>query len=211
MANPITITVALDAADPDGIAVAQSLGAAGNLALNGALVVGGVAYLTDPGVARQVVVSSVGNDSGLTFTLYGTNATGNNVMELLPGANAGDAESSQYFRTITRVEASGATAGNVSVGTTDEGSSRAVNIDTALNPCATSIAADVEDTVTYTLQWTADDIQEAKAAWANDPNMAAKSAAFSTSNTFPVSGYRLLVTAGTGTVKATILQSGLGS
>lgn len=210
MANPVVLTTTLAAADDNGIAETQSPSAAGDLTINGALASGGVATLTTAGIARQVIITSGGDDTNKTFTIYGTNATGNAISESLAGASGGAATSVLYYRTVTRIAISAASAGTVIVGTNGVGVSRVVNTDTALNPVNVTIAAAVAGTVNYTLQWTDGDIQGSP-TWTNDANMASKAAAFTTTNTFPASGYRILINSGTGTVTTTILQSGLGS
>ena len=64
--QPISVTVGpLDAADDNGIAQSQTTAGAADLTLNGALVSGGVATFDSP---RQVIITSAGNDTGVTFT-----------------------------------------------------------------------------------------------------------------------------------------------
>ena len=65
--QPISVTVGpLDAADDNGIAQSQTTAGAADLTLNGALVSGGVATFDSP---RQVIITSGGNDTGVTFTI----------------------------------------------------------------------------------------------------------------------------------------------
>ena len=121
--NPIRCQYQLAAAVSNGLATAQSLGAAGNLTLNGSLVSGGVGTLDSGGAARRVLISSVGNDAGLTWTIYGTDRYGNSQSESLLGAGAGSSVYSQLdYKTVTRIAANGATAGNVTAGTNGVGS-----------------------------------------------------------------------------------------
>jgi hypothetical protein len=61
-------------------------------------------------------VTSVGNDSGIDWTVTGTDADGNAHSETFDGANAGAATSTGHFKTVTDVSADGATAGNVTAG-----------------------------------------------------------------------------------------------
>lgn len=122
MSHPITTTVSLAAADADGIAQNQTLGAAGTLTLNGALVSGGIAVMDAP---RRVIISSAGNDSGLSFVVAGTARVeqGSIVQsETLTGANIGDAASTLDFATVTSITGSGATAAGVTAGTNGTGS-----------------------------------------------------------------------------------------
>ena len=114
MAHPIVSTVTIIAANSALIAASQQLNAP-------ALTVA----LTSPTVTldapRRVIVTSVGNDSGINFTITGTarNELGNVVQsETITGATAGNAASTtQDFLTVTSVVASGATASTITVGT----------------------------------------------------------------------------------------------
>ena len=110
--TPVIISdeVALDA---DGISTAASVGN------NAALTIGGA--LADSGSVtnasgRQVTILSAGNDSGISFTVVGTDVNGAALSETVTGANAGTATSSGYFKTITSITAVGNPAGNVSAG-----------------------------------------------------------------------------------------------
>jgi len=70
-------------------------------------------------VPRNVVITSVGDDSGITFDVTGTDAYGVTVVETITGANAGAAAGAKAFKTVTQIMPSGASAGNVSAGTGD--------------------------------------------------------------------------------------------
>jgi len=107
-------------ADADGIAVAQALVGADDVALNGAAVVStsnspylGMALLVP---ARRVTINSVGDDSGITFTIYGRDRADNRMQETFVGGNAGAVTSNYVYKAVERIAASGATAGNITVG-----------------------------------------------------------------------------------------------
>jgi hypothetical protein len=106
--------IAPAASDDNGISTAATLSGAGNLTINGALADGGSVTLDD---ARQVIITSAGDDSGDTFTVTGTDEVGNAQTEAITGADTGVATGSKYFTTITQIAASGASAGNVEAGT----------------------------------------------------------------------------------------------
>lgn len=101
------------------IAAAQSAGGAGNLTINGALASGGIATLPTGGAS--VLITSAANDSGITFTVtgtaYGPNGGPFSVVETVTGSNASVVATRNVFKTVTQIAVSGATAGNVSVGT----------------------------------------------------------------------------------------------
>ena len=103
-------TVALDA---DGISTTATLSGAGTLTINGALASTGTVTLTS---GRQVTVTSAGNDTGITFTVTGTDLNGVAQTEVLTGASGAAATSTKYFLTITEIANSGASAGAVTAG-----------------------------------------------------------------------------------------------
>lgn len=108
------------------IATAQAVGSATTLTLNGSLAVAGstninglttprAAYL-DP--AARVTITSVGNDSGITFAVAGIGVDGeSSETETVTGANASTVSTTKLFRRIFSITSSGAAAGNVSAGT----------------------------------------------------------------------------------------------
>ncbi|WP_262965172.1 filamentous hemagglutinin N-terminal domain-containing protein, partial [Methylobacter psychrophilus] len=102
-----TFQIGLIAGDAN-LAAAQTLGSSANLALTTAE----IRLLT----AKVIKITSIGNDAGLTFTVTGTAANGNVLVETLSGANAGSVTTTGLFKNITSIATSGATAGNVSVG-----------------------------------------------------------------------------------------------
>lgn len=143
MGQPVTVVVgALPTADADGISAAQAAAAAQYLVLNGAFAdevannicasqspggavdltingsaaTGGIAYLPSP---RRVYITSAGNDSGRTFTVYGQIYTQwgvSGVVETVTGANTSVVSTSNAFSKVTRVAISGASAAAVTVG-----------------------------------------------------------------------------------------------
>jgi hypothetical protein len=70
-------------------------------------------------VPRNIRITSAGNDSGITFAVSGFDIYGQPVNETITGANAGIAAGKKAFASILSITASGAAAGNVSVGTGD--------------------------------------------------------------------------------------------
>lgn len=97
----------------NGIANAQTRGSAGLLTLNGNLVSGGIAYFLSKSI---VSIFSTGNDTGITFTIHGTDGDGQTIVETLAGTNAGRTNSNLYYQTVDSISTSGATAGNVTAG-----------------------------------------------------------------------------------------------
>ena len=103
-------TVALDA---DGITTTASLSGAGTLTINGALATGSEVELSS---GRQVTITSAGNDTGVTFTVTGTDVNGAAQTEAITGASGAAATSTKYFKTITEIANSAASAGAVTAG-----------------------------------------------------------------------------------------------
>lgn len=103
------------AADADGISASAQVGNNAALVIGGALADSGAVTLAGSG--RKLVVVSGGDDSGISFTIVGTDVNGSALTESLTGADTGTATSSNYFKTITSITAVGDPAGTVTAGT----------------------------------------------------------------------------------------------
>ena len=101
------------AIDADGISTAAAGGDGASLVIGGALASGGAVTFDQP---RNVTILSAGDDSGISFTVTGTDEAGDSATESITGANAGTATGSSYFATVTAIAAVGDPAGNVSAG-----------------------------------------------------------------------------------------------
>ena len=225
MSAPVTLPVTFTTADADGITASQALAGAGNLTIGGALASGGVATLASYGVERPVVITSGGNDSGITFTIYGLNASGSAVQQTVTGANAGAATSTMYFYQVTRIAASGAVATTVTAGTSGVLASRWLVLNYNATPFNVGIGVVVSGTINYTLQYTYDDVQAVSAPTPSLPAipvlptawdltaLASKTANTDSAITAPVTAVRLKINSGTApaSATATIIQAGLGS
>ena len=121
------------AADTDGICASQTTSAAANMTLNGALTatingnsvyapsVSGTAATADGAWARKIGITSDGNDSGITFTITGTDVDGKALSETVTGPNSTTVYSTDStaanFKTVTKIATSAATTGNITIGT----------------------------------------------------------------------------------------------
>lgn len=147
--QPITVTVgSFPTADTDAIVAPETLLAAGDLTLT-----------TDPFVLnppRHVTVTSVGDDSGLTFTIYGTTYNGTPIVETVTGPNAATATTTMDFATVSRIAVSGATADDVEAGFAQSGASRWVRTDSFAN-AQTVLHVKVDGTVSYSVETSMDD------------------------------------------------------
>jgi len=109
----VHVTADTQALDADGISTAASVGNNAALTIGGALADSGSCTF-DAG--RVVTILSAGDDSGISFTVTGTDVNGDSQTESITGANAGTATGSKYFKTVTGISAVGNPAGNVSAG-----------------------------------------------------------------------------------------------
>ena len=109
-AGALTLTNTVDGTAASGSFVMPGVGATGTV--SGAL--GGVAG------AAKVCIGSTGDDTGITFTITGTDIFGNVQTEGAitgPGAAAGaDVQSASLYQTITSVVSNGTLTGNITVG-----------------------------------------------------------------------------------------------
>ena len=101
-------------ADTDAIATSQSGTASSALSLVGSF---------DDSVGKRISISSAGgNESGYTFTVVGTDLSGNAQTEVItgPAANA-TAIGSKTFKTVTSVTPASNSTSSITVGTTGNG------------------------------------------------------------------------------------------
>jgi hypothetical protein len=70
-------------------------------------------------IARNVRITSGGNDSGITFTVHGYDIYSYPMTETITGANVGVASGKKAFKYIASIAVSGASASTVTVGTGD--------------------------------------------------------------------------------------------
>jgi len=214
----------LTAAQPTGIALSQSLGAAGPLTLNGALVTGGVATLTSTNCrARRVQIVSAGNDSGLTWTITGTSRNGNTHSETLAGGNAVAVNSVKDYATVTRISSSGATASTVTAGSGASASTEWRVQDFFRKKFTVSVGIQITGTVNCQVEYTFDDPNAALPGsllpTSNQPPLSfiyptfanVSANASGALNDFPVFAIRLTVNSGTGTAVMYLMETGIGS
>lgn len=213
--QPITVSVGpLAAASANNIALSQTVSGASNVVLDGALVTGGVAYLDTP---RRVKITSAGNDSGITFTVYGTWINGSSISETVQGTSGSSVSTTLDFATVTQITTSGSTSvSGITVGTSGVASSRWVRFDSWALPNV-NFQVDVSGTVNYTIQTTNDDpndpfspVSLVNVTWfsSTDANVVNQTAAKQSSFTNAFTYARILLNSGDGTVTATFIQYG---
>ena len=100
------------APDDDILRTNASIAAAGALTLL-------TTSVSPYGTGYKIGITSAGNDAGITFTIVGIKVgdlTGANTTEVVTGANVGVATSANFYTVVSRITASGASAGNVKIG-----------------------------------------------------------------------------------------------
>lgn len=211
MARTVRLTKTLVAASANNIAASQSLGAAGNLLINGSAASGGLATLD---TQRRVLITSGGNDSGLTITVYGGNQSGAAISEAVTGSNGGTVATVQDFLTVSRVAFSAATASTVTVGTNTTGSTPWVMDNNHITPFEIGFGYESSGSVTAQVEYTYDEILPPLQIYGSTftpptPIVQPLTVNNDTFIDWPVRAWRLTVTAGTGTAILNGIQAGI--
>lgn len=210
--RPITVTVGpLATADDNGICTTQT--GVSTLALDGALVTGGVAVLD---TARRVAIASSSVDNDKYFTVTGTSASGNLQTETLLGPDTATVYTSLDFKTVTSITVSANVTGNIIVGTNGVASSPWVMFDPYSFP-QVSLQCDASGTVNYSVQQTLDDPNSttnptvaSDMVWFDNSDANLVSETVSRQGSYAIAPLYAKVTlnSGTGSVKATFIQFG---
>lgn len=95
------------------------------------------------------------------------------------------------------------------------GTSKVFAPDNYISPFNITLAVTVTGVVTYTVQYTFDDVfaktfNPATANWVDHPSLTAKTASLDSNIAYPVQGVRITVSAGAGSVRLTAIQAGGG-
>lgn len=221
MANNVVFTKTLAAASANNIALSQSPGAAA-FTLNGSAVTDGVATIdtynaaTNTETGRRVIITSAGDNSGISFVVTGTNSSGNTIVDTFAGTNTGAAQSNLDFVTVTRAIGSGAVTGAITMGTNGVGSTRWMTWNYMITP-PMNLGYTVElvsGAVNYTVQYTQDDPNNLMGGAAyplalNSP-VGAQSATSDSTLSTPVVATRVLINSGTGVIRGRFVQAGIG-
>lgn len=89
------------------------------------------------------------------------------------------------------------------------GSSDAIVMNTNISPFNVGFGCVVADSATYTIQHTFDDPGVGFTTWYSHPTVAAETSNADGNYAFPVTGIKILVTEGEGTVTLNLLQAGI--
>lgn len=221
MANNVVFTKSLStAASINNIAQTQSPAAAA-FTLNGSAVTGGVATLdvyvaaTNTETGRRVIVTSAGDNSGISFIVTGTNSSGNTIIDTFAGTNTGAAQSNLDFVTVIKVIGSATVTSAVQVGTNGVGSTRWMTWNYMITP-PVNLGFTVElvsGAVNYTVQYTQDDpnnLMGAAYPIALNTALGAQGATSDSTISTPVVATRVLINSGTGVIRCRFVQAGIG-
>ena len=212
----VKIVGPLAAADADGICLSQTPLAAGALTLNGALVSGGVATISPP---AQITITTADDESGVTFTVTGTDYSGNAITEVITGPDTTTGTSLLTYSTVTSIVASAATADAITVGNAQAASSPWVALDPWAFP-QVAIQCSVTGSVSYTVQQTLDNpndpvnpVAQADVQWMDHPdsNLVAASTTQQGNYGYAPLFMRVNVNSGSGSVRMTVVQANVVS
>lgn len=95
------------------------------------------------------------------------------------------------------------------VSTTGAGSTDAVVINTNVTPVNIGFAVVVTGTVNYSVQLTYDDPSVGFTTWFDDTTITSKTGNEDGSINFPITGMKVLVNSGSGTVTMNVVQAGI--
>lgn len=219
MATTVTFTKQLAAASSNNICASQSGSAGTALTLNGSAVSGGVATIDNAtaanvAIGRRVVLAYTGTDT--SFTIVGTNGTGNAITDTGVGSS-GSAQSNLDFVTVTSITPVGGGLTGVTAGTNGVASSPWVTWDwRGKSPFSLGMAVElVSGAVNFTIQHTYDDPNNLPAGVGyplafSSPVINGASATVDGAYATPVVATRVLINSGTGEIRVRFVQGGVG-
>ncbi len=164
---------------------------------------------------RRVIITSGGNDTGITFTVNGAANNGVPISDTFAGANGAAAQSNLDFKTVTSITHTGSVAGTVTVGTNGVGSTPWFPLNWHAQPFNVEISGQViSGSANWGFQYTYQDPNNLPAAVAfpqplAHPTLSNQSAQADGSINDPVAAVRLIINSGTGTVLGTIIEAGI--
>lgn len=212
--TPIKVSVGpLATASANNIALSQTPAGAGPITLNGSTVTGGVAILDTP---REILLTTNADETSKTFTVTGTNWSGDVISEVIKGVSSATAKSVLDYKTVTSIVASAATAAAITFGTTTTAGSQWIRFDSWAS-AAVAMQCVASGTVSYTVQQSMDDpnsaaipVTPANMTWESSLDTAAVTATGTIATFFQYAPVwaRIFLNSGTGSVTATASQAG---
>lgn len=219
MATRKVFTKQLAAASSTNICASQSGSAGTPLSLNGTAVTGGVATIdtataANSAIGRRVAIAYTGTDT--SFTIVGTNDTGNSITDVAVGSS-GAAQSNLDFVTVTSITPVGGGLTGVTAGTNGVGSSQwALWNWRGYAPMNLGMLIElVSGAVNFTVQHAYDDPNGLRAGVLfplpiNSPVIVNATSTIDGAYTTPILGTRVLINSGTGEIRCRFEQAGAG-
>lgn len=207
MAAPQVVTYGLSAFSSTSIVNAIGTIGAGNFTL----------ATTTLDQQRRISFTVAGNESTNTFTIVGLNANNATITENITGPNTGTVNSVLDYKTLIKISTLGTTAGTISIGTNGVGASlwQIANWNAAPVNIALSVVQQ-SGSANFSIQYTYDDPNNLPATVSapqpfTHPTINAVATMIDGAINDPITAWRLLVNSGTGTLRATGIEAGLGS
>lgn len=200
------LVLTTSAAAVNSISASASPGA-GAIVIDGTLASGGVATLA---AAHLPTLVSGGNDTGITFTVTGTDSDGRSQTESIVGANAGTKTLTKYFKTVTSITHTGSVAGTLSVGHAIDSVSNTYRPTNNISPMAIGIGIVLSSgTATYKVQHSYQNGATSHPTLWFDNAAGAKTASSEATYSTPVSVIRILLSASASAViTSNLVQAG---
>jgi hypothetical protein len=164
---------------------------------------------------RRVIITSGGNDTGINFTVNGTNSFGVPISDTFAGASGAAAQSNLDFMTVTSVTHTGSVAGTVTVGTNSVGSTHWMGLNWHAQPFNVELSGQVlSGSANWGWQYTYQDPNNLPAGVTypqpfNHPTLNNQSGSLDGPMNDPAAAVRLIINSGTGTVLGTIVEAGI--
>jgi hypothetical protein len=202
--------------------VQYSLAAANNtniVSAQGVMAVGSTFTLatTILDVQRRLTFTMAGNESANTFKIIGLNQAGNTISEVLAGVNTGSTSSNLDYKTLISIQAIGSTAATLSIGTNSTGSCLWQIMNYQITPVNIECSVVAQTgSANFSVQYTYDDPNNLplNVGYPQPFTLAAingTTTSIDGSINDPVAAVRLLINSGTGIMRATFIQAGIGS
>lgn len=213
---PIVVTYSLPAGNATSIVNA-------NAATTGPLT---LATTQVPGTnQRRLLITSSGNDSAIFYHVSGTNQAGFPIGEFITGVSNSTTNTNLDYLIVASVQPSNSsvsqtlasTAATVSVGVYGVGSSPWNFVNWHAMPSNISYGCVLQTAgATFSIQYTYDDANNLPSGVLfpqafNHPTINNVATTIDGFSNDPITAWRLQITAGTGTVRATGIQGGIGS
>lgn len=172
------------------------------------------ATASNSAIGRRVIFAYTGTDT--TFTIVGTNSTGNIVTDVVTGVT-GAGQSNLDFVTVISVTPTGGGLTGVTVGTNGVGSSPWWTIN-YYSDNDVNVGFDVEvvsGSVNYTIQHTYDEPNNLQGGALfpeafNHPVVQSQTVSLDGVYAVPIGAVRVIINSGTGVLRVRYLQSGIG-